>query len=178
MDYVLADTHFYHSSIIDYCERPFSSIEEMNERIISNINEVIQPSDNLWHLGDWGGPEISFEQVITTRNRIKCKNILLIRGNHDKLICGNPALRLLFTKIWNYYEGEFLGHHFLFTHRPTDFIPSWENSLYEKLKKENPNLIALHGHTHNGHHLGPSNMCVECLQYKPILIEQVIRRFE
>ena len=39
MIYLISDTHFYHKSIIPDCKRPFSSINEMNEKIINVIKE-------------------------------------------------------------------------------------------------------------------------------------------
>ncbi len=78
MIYVTADTHFGHTNILKYCERPFHTIEEMDQCILNNINQRVKPNDILWHLGDF-----SFGNQSGYRNKIKCKNISLIRGNHD-----------------------------------------------------------------------------------------------
>ena len=34
--WMISDTHFYHKRIIEYCERPFESIQEMNETLHNN----------------------------------------------------------------------------------------------------------------------------------------------
>lgn len=31
-----SDTHFNHANIIDFCKRPFGSVEEMNEALIAH----------------------------------------------------------------------------------------------------------------------------------------------
>lgn len=48
-----SDTHFYHTNIIDFCRRPFESIEEMNETLIANWNKVVGTNDIVFHLGDF-----------------------------------------------------------------------------------------------------------------------------
>ena len=50
----LADMHFDHDSIIAYDNRPFDSVEEMNEALIANWNRVVtDPEDLTWILGDF-----------------------------------------------------------------------------------------------------------------------------
>ena len=75
-----ADTHFGHKNVIKYCNRPYSSVEEMNERIISKWNEFVGELDTVIHLGDF-----SFLSPSTSRDIMNQLNghIILVRGNHD-----------------------------------------------------------------------------------------------
>ena len=41
-----SDTHFFHGRIIELCNRPFHSVEEMNEALITNWNRVV-PRDGV-----------------------------------------------------------------------------------------------------------------------------------
>jgi len=72
-----SDTHFGHNKIIEYCKRPFKSLEEMNETLIKNWNEVVKTDDTVFHLGDF-----SFRGFHTYKNRLN-GNIILVQGNHD-----------------------------------------------------------------------------------------------
>lgn len=36
MDYLISDLHLDHDNIIDYCDRPVTSVEEMNEQLVDN----------------------------------------------------------------------------------------------------------------------------------------------
>lgn len=82
MIYFTADTHFGHARIIQYCRRPFSSHEEMDEVMIERFNEVLRPGDLLYHLGDVSFSTFRPEQFT---QRLKTKEIHLILGNHDQL---------------------------------------------------------------------------------------------
>lgn len=126
-----SDPHFGHGNIIKYCQRPFlttedadelkqnhqmkvsqASIQNMDEKICSNINEVVGKEDILYCLGDWmfmylgKNPSIQkrldyIRKCEEYRARIECKNVHLIYGNHDyhNLLCGT----CFFSSI-NFYK--------------------------------------------------------------------------
>lgn len=76
-----SDTHFDHKNIIKYCNRPWETVEEMNQALIDNWNSVVGPDDTVFHLGDvtFGGNTNLIEHVSKLNG-----HIILIKGNHDK----------------------------------------------------------------------------------------------
>lgn len=87
-EYAIADTHYHHRNICagttqwsSGVTRPFKTLEEMNDSIAYSINRVLLENDVLYHLGDWsfGSPDKAKEFF----DRINCKHIHLILGNHD-----------------------------------------------------------------------------------------------
>ena len=58
MKFFTADTHFNHSNIIEFCDRPFKDVEEMNETLITNWNSKVGENDEVYHLGDFGYGEL------------------------------------------------------------------------------------------------------------------------
>ena len=48
-----SDTHFDHEAIIWLCNRPFTCVEEMNDKLIENWNATVGPGDTVFHLGDF-----------------------------------------------------------------------------------------------------------------------------
>lgn len=105
-----SDTHYSHSNICrattrwtdaDSVTRDFKSLEHMNDTLVNNINEVVGQDDILIHLGDWsfGG----FEMIEEFRNRILCKNVHLVFGNHDHHIRRNKGdVQELFSSTQDY----------------------------------------------------------------------------
>lgn len=78
--WVTSDTH--HANIIKYCNRPFSSVEEMNETIIENWNKVVSKGDIVYHLGDFA---LGDKSLIPDFIRRLTGHISFIMGNHDNL---------------------------------------------------------------------------------------------
>jgi calcineurin-like phosphoesterase family protein len=72
-----SDTHFDHKNIIEYSNRPFSSVGEMNEKLIQNWNEVVSKDDVIYHLGDF-----AFTNPSKFLTRLNGK-IFTINGSHD-----------------------------------------------------------------------------------------------
>ena len=52
MVFFIADTHFDHENILQLCNRPFETIEQMNETIIENWNRKITGNDTVYIMGD------------------------------------------------------------------------------------------------------------------------------
>ncbi len=81
MDWFTADSHFDHANVIKYCQRPFDDTDEMNAMIIANINAVVMPQDNLWHLGDfsWGTRKGNkTNNALHFLQQITCRHVFLI----------------------------------------------------------------------------------------------------
>ena len=141
-----SDTHFNHTNIIKYCDRPFSDVNEMNEKIIRNWNERVVPDDRVFHLGDFG----LFKRDKEPRsilNRLN-GNIYLIRGNHD-----HTDTRKTFERE---AEGTWLSYlgwlrYTADTIRPALMIHKPQNApthlFFDEMKSETPNII-LYGHVH------------------------------
>lgn len=78
--YFTSDTHYNHYNIINYCNRPFESVFQMNETMIDRWNRVVNNEDTVYHLGDFAmGNKIFVPQIV---ERLQGK-IILIAGNHD-----------------------------------------------------------------------------------------------
>ena len=154
-----SDTHYAHSNICrattqwtgsDNLTRDFKSLDHMNDTLVNNINEVVGEDDILIHLGDWsfGG----FENIEEFRNRILCKNIHLVLGNHDHHIRRDKGgVKSLFSSVQDYLmidlrvskPGKIVDRHTLICmHYP---IASWDGM--------NNGNIHLHGHVHLPKHL-------------------------
>lgn len=109
-----SDTHYAHSNICSATTkwegssnltRQFNSLDHMNDTLVNNINCMVGEDDILIHLGDFsfGG----FEKIQEFRDRIVCKNIHLVLGNHDHHIERNKeGVQKLFTSVQNYLRLE------------------------------------------------------------------------
>jgi calcineurin-like phosphoesterase family protein len=87
-----SDFHFGHFNIIRYCKRPFANTQEMDNALIERMNSCVKPNDVLYFLGDFCLG--SAERGIAYRQRLACKTIHFIEGNHDKT---TRKLQHLFT---------------------------------------------------------------------------------
>jgi calcineurin-like phosphoesterase family protein len=121
--------------------RDFKTLDHMNDTIVNNINEVVGQDDIAICLGDWsfGG----FEKIREFWDRIVCKNIHLILGNHDHHIDRNrDGVRGLFKSVSHYDTLKVGQHEFRLMHYP---ISSWDGL--------NKGIMHLHGHCHLPTHM-------------------------
>lgn len=151
--YFTSDTHYGHSNICrattrwseaDNLTRDFKSLDEMNSVLVDRINDTVGQDDILIHLGDWsfGG----FENIKEFRDRIVCKNLHLVHGNHDHHIRREKEdIQQIFTSTQDYLHldvrkpnGKLIDKFSLICmHYP---IASWNGM--------NDGVIHLHGHVH------------------------------
>jgi calcineurin-like phosphoesterase family protein len=88
-----SDTHFYHKNIIKYCNRPFDSVEQMNETLITNWNNTVPLDGVVILMGDFafaGGDKI--------------KAILKQLNGHKYLFLGNHDHQINFPREYPYFE--------------------------------------------------------------------------
>ena len=133
MYYYVADPHFGHENILKLCQRPFGSIEDMNQALIAAWNERITGNDTVFILGDLfyrcADPEPILQQL-KGRKR-------LIIGNHDSSWMDKVELSKYFVSVDPFLEitdgvrGITLCHYPLLT---------WKHKL---------RTFMVHGHIHN-----------------------------
>jgi calcineurin-like phosphoesterase family protein len=164
-----SDTHFFHTNVIKFCNRPFGSVEQMNDVLIKNWNTVVSEEDHVWFLGDFsfGKPDPT-KDVLRQLKGVKH----LIVGNHDRI----GRCDQLFNRDWqeffvdshDYYrlktpKGKFVLCHFPFS--------SWERGYYN-----------LHGHWHSlegyKNKYKQWDVGVDANNYTPLLLEDAIKRAE
>src|SRR3990167_10184368 len=81
-----SDTHFNHTNIINYCNRPFvfdgtPNVQSMNQALIEHWNANVSSSDVIYHLGDFSfGTKKQASDILHMLNGYK----VLIKGNHDR----------------------------------------------------------------------------------------------
>jgi len=161
MIYVTSDTHFNHLKIIEYCNRPFTNIEDMNNVMINNWNSIVKENDKVVHLGDFGfggGEELS--EICAKLNGHK----MLIKGNHDNRKTNEWWKNTGFNDV---LDGGFIYKEFyLMSHKPL-FI------------NEKSAFINLHGHIHQNKMEGSQyyNVCVEHHNYTPIALNDIIKGY-
>ncbi|MBY3433789.1 hypothetical protein HFN89_06455 [Rhizobium laguerreae] len=81
--FYIADTHLLHARLLTMQPRVFGSIEEHDEKIISNWNSVVDDKDIVYHLGDFAFQlGVQADRVRWYFSRLKGRKHLII-GNHD-----------------------------------------------------------------------------------------------
>lgn len=175
MIWFTGDTHFGHANVLDFCERPWDTIEAMNDALVDAINERVAPTDTLYHLGDFSF-KMTVDAARELRGRIRCRDIRWVPGNHDKdwsqsAVAGTfvvePAISTL--KL----DG---GRKVVMCHYP---IMDWPGLGHGS--------IHLHGHIHapraynewnRGMRLLRYDVGVDANDYAPVSLDEVLAFFD
>lgn len=164
MPYIIADLHLDHASIIDYCNRPYDTVDEMNQALITNWNTTIDPDDDIVFLGDLtvkSGVTPIYNYVDQLHG-----NWTFIIGNHDTVAPPNIADPDICTS----YQFTYRDIPFYAVHDPADAPTNFRGWI-------------LHGHHHNNHldrfpFIHPDerriNASVELVDYRPLHLDDLI----
>jgi calcineurin-like phosphoesterase family protein len=160
-----ADQHFGHKNIIKYCKRPFKTIKEMNDVLMSNWNKLIKPGDTVYQVGDLAFCKNQYELEYIADQLNGKKNIIL--GNHDTkkwMLNSNKFESVSSNKLVKFDDIQiFLSH---FAHRV------WPKSHY--------GILHLFGHSHGG--LEPWGLSfdigVDVWDFKPLNLDEIIERMK
>lgn len=171
-----ADLHLNHKNILGYCNRPFSSTEEMDVSLINNWNSVVSSKDQVYFLGDLALGNYS---KITSYLEQLNGRIYLQEGNHDKKWFSQGFEHGRISTLPPLYNLNINKQLFVLCHYP---LLTWLKSYYGS--------IALHGHSHGnsgritesedkvipvGEKRGKRiDVGTDCWNYFPVSLEEIL----
>lgn len=170
-DAFISDTHFSHKKIIEYCARPFSSVEEMNEKLIENYNQFVGEKDVVLWLGDcFFCSQTRAKEILSRLNGKKH----LIVGNHD-FDCMKMT-QIGFELVSQKMYAKMANRTIVLSHYDSwNYRSQWDGRYEERRHRTVSNEIIFHGHTHaksrvklNEVHLG-----VDAWDFRPARREEV-----
>lgn len=163
-----SDTHFGHSNIINYSNRPFRSMQDMHDRM--NLEHRASAAHNpMIHLGDWIFRH-HYEAAPHVAAYIEGHSHVLLLGNHDDWWYERPDLAdLWFNKVigtpksWetNTLKIEIDNTPLLLSHAPQQDLQGCRYNI--------------HGHVHTRSLPLPYiNACVEATDYRPMSLADLL----
>jgi len=161
--WIISDTHFGHKHIIDYANRPFSCVSEMDDAIVDNWNSVVGKHDQVVFLGDFS---LTPGNVIKSYRIALNGEIFILLGNHDRSHSVTWWLEAGFNDVIEYpfiYKD-----YFILSHEPVDWVS-------ERLP-----ILNIHGHIHEKTHYGLQNnhynVSVENINYTPVRLQSILEK--
>ena len=114
MVFFTSDQHFGHFNIIRLCSRPFGTVEEMDEALLSKWNGKVKADDTVYILGDLFFRAAKVEPILKTLNGRKH----LIVGNHDHTWMKRVEASDYFASVQTLKEVEVDGRVLTLCHYP------------------------------------------------------------
>ena len=179
-----SDLHFGHENVIRFDNRPFNTVEEMDEEMIKRWNTKVGKGDIVYVLGDFIWKAATNEAVSVIR-RLNGQ-IILIKGNHDRFL-HNAAAKKALAGIKDYDDicvtlEDGTTRRCILSHY---FVPFYNGHRYQ--------AIHLHGHSHlteeaaeesrittelneKGYDLKIYNVGCMYWNYTPVTLDEILER--
>lgn len=127
-----SDHHHGHRNIIGHMDRPFQSLDDMDERMIEDHNDVVRPQDIVYFLGDFSFYNGAKTSLILSRMHGQ-KNLILGNHDHSKIVRETKG----WNRVLSYLDLKVGSDRFVLSHFP--FL-SWHQM--------HRGAYHLHGHSH------------------------------
>jgi calcineurin-like phosphoesterase family protein len=188
MDFFTSDTHFGHVNVIQYCNRPFASIEAMNDGLTERWNARVGTEDTVYHLGDFAlGQKVLWPEY---RKRLNGR-IVFIEGNHDaptdkftNIMQENDVVTAGLLYDWQFSKECPVGTRIWLAHVPPGGDYKGRDELVRTPAPHPERIdgvaITHHfcGHVHNKWKIDPDSDCinvgVDVWNYEPKTLEEIL----
>lgn len=173
IDFFYSDPHFGHANIIEYCQRPFTDVEQMNTELVRRYNAVVQPGDVVLWCGDcfFKGDPARAKNILAEMAGTK----LLVVGNHDK--SPTAMAEMGFSLVLREGVLNIAGRTCRVNHFPYAPDPKYERpDRFKELRPRRvPGEILLHGHTHSKNRVNGNqiNLSIDAWEYGPASFGQI-----
>lgn len=138
--WITSDTHWGHTNIMKFCPvsraRFRNEVDYMNEAMVREWNDLIEPADLVYILGD-----VAFLPAQKAAEYMKrCNGTkILVEGNHDRKALNDPTFRKCFKEVHKYLDINYNGTKVVMFHYP---IAEWDQM--------HRGAVHFHGHLHGG----------------------------
>jgi calcineurin-like phosphoesterase family protein len=175
-----SDPHFGHKNVINYCNRPFKDVAEMNSELVRRYNTIVRPEDTVLWLGDcfFLSPDEA-SKIMKQLNGTK----VLVKGNHD--LSANTMYRIGFQFVCEMAQirigKTYLNlSHYPYKRRPWNHL--WKSLFNKKYRSKlhfrrliDDGSWLIHGHTHSKVRLNGKmiHVGVDAWSYAPVSFPEI-----
>lgn len=159
--WLISDEHYNHEKMLQYQNRPFTDTKEYQHHMREWHNEMVQPDDHVFHLGDYMFTD-NWKQLAQLLRKFNGIHHLII-GNHDRLY------------IWDYVEAGFMSVH---TSMKLGELWLVHDPAPAGVFKD---VNWVHGHLHSaGLNIAKNtyNVSVEMHDYRPVNFAKIVDYFK
>ena len=164
MKFYTSDQHFDHANIIKFCKRPWATVEEMNDALVTKWNRRVSHSDDVYVLGDICFNKNRFIHFMKYLNGTKH----IILGNHDPKNIQHELRGMknvvLHDKVHVIKDN---GRKIHLQHEPCfEWTGYWNG------------VVHFHGHTHGtigkNYQRNAFDVGVDCRDYEPKTYDEIV----
>jgi calcineurin-like phosphoesterase family protein len=160
--WLTSDVHIGHAAVIDYCKRPFTSLEHMHEEIIKRWNSRVKPEDLIYVCGDFA--LCSYKEFVPLAKQLN-GTIKLVLGNHDHY--SQAQYNALGIEVCHELKLKIAGQMCRLSHYPyalpwykRPFAFKSELRFMEKRPPKIPGEFLIHGHVHTKYKMAQNRIHV------------------